>query len=253
MKIFENELGIKYNSFIYKWTDKKFSKYYIGSHVGSINDGYLFGGIDIKKEFNSRPSDFYREILSYHIISEYYEIRNIEKEYLQRYDVENNNDFYNRTNESYGGHHKQSVQKRLNDIDENGLNHFQRASIKMVQTRKNKNSYKTSKIKEYESKKSKMKEISNKISETLKGSKWVNKDGMSKYIKPEEYDEYISNGWVNGIKKSISYDECKKIAIENNIDSAKKWFEFSKKINAPYHPERKYKEEWISWNSFLNK
>ena len=169
------------------------------------------------------------------------------------YDVENNSNFYNRTNESYGGYHKSSVQRRLNDIDENGLNHFQRASIKMVQTRKSKNSFKTSKIKEYETKKNTIKQISNKISETLKGSKWVNKDGMSVYIKGFEYDEYILNGWKDGIKSTISYDECKKIAIDNNINSAKKWFQFSKKVNLPYHPERKYKKEWISWNSFLNK
>jgi hypothetical protein len=51
MEIFENELGYKYNSFIYKWIDKKYNKYYIGSHVGNTGDGYLFGGIDIKKEF----------------------------------------------------------------------------------------------------------------------------------------------------------------------------------------------------------
>lgn len=253
MEIFENESGSKYNSFIYKWIDIKLKKFYIGSHIGSTHDGYLFGGIDIKIEYKQRPQDFIREILSYHLVNSFFEIREIEKSYLVKYDVENNDDFYNRTNESYGGYHKKSVLKRLNDIDENGLNHFQRAAIKMVETRKRKNSFKTSKIKEYETKKNSIKDISNKISQTLKGSRWINKEGVVKYIKNEEYSYYIENGWKDGIKHSIGYDECKKIAIDNKILSAKKWFEFAKNNDLPFHPERKFKKEWISWNSFLNK
>jgi hypothetical protein len=252
MEKYLNEDGFEYNSFIYQWFDKKMNKYYIGSHYGHINDGYQFGGIDIKKEYKNRPNDFERSILSYHFISEYYEIRNIEKEYLIKYDVENNENFYNRTNESYGGYHKKSVENRLNDIDENGLNAFQRASIKMVKTRKERDSYKTAKIKEYSTKINKMNEIKNKISKTLLGSKWVNKDGLIKYIKNEEYEDYLKNGWSVGIKHNLSYYECKEIANSNNIKSAKEWFKFSSKNNLPVHPERKYKE-WEGWINFLNK
>jgi hypothetical protein len=49
MKIYINKNGEEYNSFIYIWKDNLFEKYYIGSHIGNIEDGYLFGGIDIKK------------------------------------------------------------------------------------------------------------------------------------------------------------------------------------------------------------
>jgi hypothetical protein len=99
MEKYTNEKGEYYNSFIYRWFDRSLNKYYIGSHYGNVNDGYLFGGIDIKKEYKRRPNDFEREILSYHLVSEYSEIRKIEKEYLIKYDVENNDLFYNRTNE----------------------------------------------------------------------------------------------------------------------------------------------------------
>ena len=194
MENYINEKGEHYNSFIYRWFDRTLNKFYIGSHYGEVNDGYLFGGIDIKKEYKERPDDFEREILSYHLVSEYSEIRKIEKEYLIKYDVENNDMFYNRTNESYGGYHKKSVENRLNDIDENGLNHFQRAAIKMVKTRKEKDSYKSAKVKEYITKMDKMDDIKSKISETLLGSKWVNKNGISKYIKKEEYEDYLKNG-----------------------------------------------------------
>ena len=51
MEKFINEKGEYYNSFIYQWFDRNLNKFYIGSHYGEVNDGYLFGGIDIKKEY----------------------------------------------------------------------------------------------------------------------------------------------------------------------------------------------------------
>jgi hypothetical protein len=252
MENYINKNGECYNSFIYQWFDRKLNKFYIGSHYGHINDGYLFGGIDIKKEYKKRPNDFEREIISYHLVSEYYEIREIEKSYLIKYDVENNDMFYNRTNESYGGYHKNSVDKRLNDIDENGLNSFQRSAIKMVKTRKEKNSYQTAKIKEHITKMNKMDDIKNKISKTLLGSRWINKDGFTKYVKDEDYKDYLKNGWVDGMNHTISYEECRKIAMENNIKSANDWYRYSTENNLPFNPERKYKE-WIDWYTFLTK
>ena len=252
-----------YNSFIYLWVDNLKNRFYIGSHYGKIDDGYLFGGIDIKYEYKLRPNDFERMILSYHIVNNPSEIRLIEKEYLIRYDVENNNNFYNRTNESYGGTHKNSIEKRLKDIDENGLNAFQRASKKMVETRKNKNSYNSSKVKEYQTKKSnksQFDEIKSKISNTLKGSRWINKDDKSLYIKSENYEEYLLNGWAFGriYKRNkpskYFYEECLDFIKEMNIKSSKEWYELSKLENSiPRHPNRTFKEIWVSWEHFLGK
>ena len=253
MKEFINENGDIYNSFIYRWFDEKLKKYYIGSHIGNINDGYLFGGIDIKKEYKKRPTDFKREILSYHLVDNYKDIREIEKVYLLRYDVENDIFYYNRTNESYGGYHKKSVDDRLNDIDDNGLNAFQRASKKMVKTRMENNSYKTAKIKEYITKIDKMDDIKSKISKTLSGSRWISKDGVSKYIKKHECDEYLKNGWTYGISQNITYNECKQIAIDNDIKSVKEWSLLSKRENLPFNPDRKFKDEWVDWMDFLGK
>ena len=248
-----NDAGKEYNSFIYQWIDKSLDKFYIGSHIGSIDDGYMFGGIDIKREYSFRPNDFERVILSFHVVNSNTEIRNIEKEYLLRFDVENNDKFYNRTNESYGGYHKKSVEKRLMDIDENGLNAFQRAAKKMVETRKNSNSYNTAKVKEYETKKSKIADISRKISETLKGSCWINKDGERKYIKPNEVDQYLDNGWKLGIKNLYTFQECKNIANENNISTNKEWKIFARANSLPVNVNRTYHSEWTSWENFLNK
>lgn len=239
---------MEYNSFIYLWIDNKKNKFYIGSHFGQIDDGYLFGGIDIKSEYYKRPQDFERVILSYHIVENQSDIRKIEKEYLIKYDVENNDRFYNRTNESYGGTHKKSIERRLNDIDENGLNAFQRAAKKMVETRKSKNSFSSAKIKEYITKKIKIEDF-NQI-KTLKGRRWVNKDGESKYIKPEQYQEYLLNGWTDGIKDA-TYESCLDFAKNMNIKSAKKWYQLSKLL--PHNPNLKFKDKWVSWEHFLGK
>ena len=252
MKIYLNEDLVEYNSFIYMWEDLYENKYYIGSHIGNVNDGYLFGGIDIKRKYRERPFDFIRKILSYHIINSNFEIRSIEKEYLEKFDVENNDNFYNRTNESYGGYHKKSVESRLSDIDDSGLNSFQRASRKMVLTRKRKNNYKTAKIKEHLTKKSKMLEISSKISDTLKGSTWINKDGEKKYVKPADLEHYLLEGWQLGMRK-YSYKECEDFAKKNNINSCKEWVKLSSENNLPVHPERTFKNEWVSWSNFLGK
>lgn len=252
MTVYTNENGIEYNSFIYLWIDKLCNKYYIGSHIGNVNDGYLFGGIDIKKAYKKRPMDFERIILSYHDVESNFEIRDLEKSYLMKYDVENNQQFYNRTNESYGGYHKKSVEKRLNDIDEDGLNSFQKAAKKMVVTRKLNDNYKTAKIKEHSTKKEKMVEISNKISKTLKGSVWVNKSGEKKYIKPNEINLYLMDGWKFGFTE-FTLDDCKNFVESNKITTCEDWYKFAKENSLPIYIEKTFKKEWVSWPHFLGK
>lgn len=36
---------------------------------------------------------------------------------------------------------------------------------------------------------------------------------MTKYIKNEDLDKYLSDGWVDYRKYNITYNECKKIII----------------------------------------
>lgn len=244
-----------YNSFIYMWIDKTQNKYYIGSHFGKIEDGYLFGGIDIKNEYYKRPQDFERIILSYHFVEKHSQIRHIEKFYLEKYDVENNENFYNRTNQAYGGTHQKSIEKRLNDIDENGLNAFQRAAKKMVETRKSRNNYATAKIREYSTKKSdteKFLKLKDKISKSLKGRRWINKNGEIKYVKYEEYQDHLSIGWSNGLI-CVTYEQCLNFAREFKVKSAKHWYQLSKIHNLPHNPNIKFKDDWISWEDFLGK
>jgi hypothetical protein len=51
-------------AFVYLWRDKKYNKFYIGYHNGS-NKNYICSSKYMLKEYNKRPLDFKRRILSF--------------------------------------------------------------------------------------------------------------------------------------------------------------------------------------------
>ena len=51
------------SGFIYLWYDKKHKKFYLGSHLGLSNDGYIGSNYHLKCAFKSRPETFKRRIL----------------------------------------------------------------------------------------------------------------------------------------------------------------------------------------------
>jgi hypothetical protein len=83
-------------SFVYKWTDIKRKMYYIGSHKGSIKDGYICSQPEMLNEYNSRPEDFIREIIGEY--DSYKEAREIEQRLLKWVDAKNNPQYYNKSN-----------------------------------------------------------------------------------------------------------------------------------------------------------
>jgi hypothetical protein len=50
--------------FIYIWFDKKNTRFYIGSHWGHENDGYICSSRMMRQAYNRRPEDFKRRIIS---------------------------------------------------------------------------------------------------------------------------------------------------------------------------------------------
>jgi hypothetical protein len=78
-----------------------------------------------------------------------------------------------------------------------------------------------------------MNEINSKISETLKGSIWIHKENETKYIKQNELDRHLNDGWKLGINHSISYKECSEKAKELEIKSISEWRKMLK--NLTYH------------------
>jgi hypothetical protein len=54
--------------FIYIWFDRKRKMYYIGSHWGTENDGYICSSNRMRKAYRRRPQDFKRRILVSNIL-----------------------------------------------------------------------------------------------------------------------------------------------------------------------------------------
>lgn len=53
--------------FVYIWYDRKHKRFYIGSHYGTINDGYICSSSWMKQAYKHRPQDFKRRILKTNI------------------------------------------------------------------------------------------------------------------------------------------------------------------------------------------
>lgn len=49
--------------FVYIWFDKKHTRYYVGCHWGTVDDGYICSSRWMRKSYNRRPEDFKRRIL----------------------------------------------------------------------------------------------------------------------------------------------------------------------------------------------
>jgi len=111
------------SGFIYLWYDKKNKKFYLGSHLGLSNDGYIASNYRLKCAFKNHPETFKRRILeSFDYISP--------KELIQREQKwlnlikphELNNKYYNEKNVASGGNiiHYLSLEKRRNHALKSG-------------------------------------------------------------------------------------------------------------------------------------
>lgn len=89
-----------YYGFVYKWTNTINKKVYVGSHHGSIDDGYIGSGVYFRYAYNNNPNNFIREILEYNSLNNQKETRKLEQKYL---DTLNFNKSYNISESASGG------------------------------------------------------------------------------------------------------------------------------------------------------
>ena len=68
--------------FVYIWRDRKNNRYYIGSHWGPENDGYICSSDWMRKAYQRRPQDFKRRIIK-RIYTNKQDLYNEEHRYLQ--------------------------------------------------------------------------------------------------------------------------------------------------------------------------
>ena len=50
--------------FVYLWRDRKYNRYYIGSHWGNPNDGYICSSNNMRHNYRNRKTDFKRRIIA---------------------------------------------------------------------------------------------------------------------------------------------------------------------------------------------
>ena len=98
--------------FVYIWYDRKHKRYYIGSHKGSIDDGYICSSSWMKNAYKRRPNDFKRRILSF-VSSNRKDLLNEEQKWLDQIkESELSNRYYNLKKSANGGFSKKAHEKR---------------------------------------------------------------------------------------------------------------------------------------------
>lgn len=73
--------------FVYIWFDKKYKRYYIGSHWGYENDGYICSSRMMRQSYNRRPFDFKRRVIQ-RVYTNREELLLVEKKWLSLIDPE---------------------------------------------------------------------------------------------------------------------------------------------------------------------
>lgn len=93
-----------YFGFVYQWFDQKRQMWYIGSHHGKIDDGYVCSNQQMQRAYRLRPNDFSRSILEYNYIDDCLVTLELEQKYLnQIHNIKDDPRYYNKKNEAQGG------------------------------------------------------------------------------------------------------------------------------------------------------
>lgn len=163
-------------AFIYLWRDKSRNMYYIGSHVGTLDDGYLTSSDWLNGEIRYRPKDFKRRILK--IVDEN-ELRVVEYALIKKIKPE---EFRARYYNLKQGRDKGCIPANK------GKKHTEEARAKMRAANKGLKrpwiagtNLKARKISAENGKKS-----AHKITETIKGRKLITFNGERKWAYPED-------------------------------------------------------------------
>jgi hypothetical protein len=181
--------------FVYIWLDKKHKRYYIGSHWGKENDGYVCSSRWMRKSYKRRPQDFKRRILS--------------RIYSNRKDIlENEHRWLSKIKDSYLGNRYYNLTKHLNGHWTTDLENIKTIGQKISSALKGKPSSNLGKIMSEEQKQ--------RISSSLKGRP-IN------YIRTEETRKKISKNSKRlqqdkkvGMHGKFHSKETKKKMAENN-------------------------------------
>lgn len=89
--------------FVYVWYDRKRKMFYIGSHVGQVDDGYVCSSNRMRNAYRRRPHDFKRRIVYKQITSDRDLLLQEEKRWLDMItDLELKTKYYNACRNAWG-------------------------------------------------------------------------------------------------------------------------------------------------------
>jgi hypothetical protein len=84
-------------AFVYCWTDTKTNKLYVGSHKGTVDDGYISSSKYMLTEYKQRKEDFVRQIIAFGTDKE---MRVFESKILNAVNAAKDPLFYNKHNDN---------------------------------------------------------------------------------------------------------------------------------------------------------
>jgi hypothetical protein len=119
--------------FVYIWRDKQYKRFYIGSHWGTIDDGYICSSNSMRDAYRRRPQDFKRRIIE-KVYTNRKELLEKEAIWLSKIDdSELRNKYYNKCrvtnyldqngahNPFYGKKHSEETKLKMREAAKNRL------------------------------------------------------------------------------------------------------------------------------------
>lgn len=184
-----------YNGFVYKWTNQLNNMMYIGSHKGSIDDGYIGSGKRFLNAVRKYGIDnFSREIIEY--VNEARDILRIEQFYLDHFDCARSKSYYNISPKAGGGDCGNG--KKISET---------KLARKIPSWLKGKNQYQ-----------SVIDRLSDEWEIILPNGDIVYVKNMSKFCKEHSLNPSAMSSVARGKRRHYKGYKCKKLTNNRNVD-----------------------------------
>lgn len=121
--------------FVYIWRDRKHNRYYIGSHWGTEDDGYICSSSWMLKGYRRRPQDFRRRILSI-VNTNRYDLFEKEQDWLNLINESEIKSRYYNLRLTTKNHWLADEERTLSVKEKIKKNHWSRDSVKSAKVRK---------------------------------------------------------------------------------------------------------------------
>lgn len=194
--------------FVYIWYDRKRKMFYIGCHLGYIDDGYICSSRRMRKAFRRRPLDFKRRILDTQLDRSV--LLEVEYKWLQLIkDEELNVKYYNSINRKFG-HWMTAKDKSGNNHPMYGKTHTEESRKKISDAHKGKEPWNKGKTDVYSE------ETKFKMGERNKGNTYAAGNKHSEETKAKMSEDRIGvEPWNKG-KIGIYSEESLKRMSDNS-------------------------------------